>query len=140
MLTHGVKVSITNQVTDHFVTARQSIENDQARLEVTLDPPELGRIKIELLGKNDQLSARLIVSDGLTLDAIRDSLPRMFDALADSGISFDNFQLESSTSQSRERRDDIENLTGYVDTTEVEEQLNSLPSVVLRANSINILV
>jgi len=134
-----LQTSITNQVTDHIVSAKQSSQDGQSQIEIVLDPPELGRVKIELTSRNDQLDARLIVSDAATLDAIKDNLPRLMDSLGDAGLSLDGFQLEGSSPDEAEDQRDT-NGSDFIKTQE-EAELNSAPgSHTMSKNHIDILI
>jgi flagellar hook-length control protein FliK len=91
--------SIPSQLKEHIVAAHQHHDADGTRLEVTLDPPELGRVVIELASVEEQLTARLTAAEPATLHAIRTGLPALLDALADAGLNFDNFQLGNFADQ-----------------------------------------
>jgi hypothetical protein len=97
-----------HQITDHMLSARQSIKDGKASLELTLDPPELGRITIELTERENQLTARLLVAEAATLDSIRRLLPTMMDALTEAGLSLDDLQLSSYQHQDSSSGGDAE--------------------------------
>lgn len=140
---YGVlQTSVTNQVTDHIVSATRSSSDGQSQIEIVLDPPELGKVKIELTSRNDQLDARLVVSETATLDLIKDSLPRLFESLGEAGVSVDGFQLESSSSgDPKDQRDTTKSKSGQV---QGETELNSSPrsqkSLSLNQSQIDILI
>lgn len=133
-----LKTLITNQVTDHIVAAKHSSIDGESQLEVVLDPPELGKIKIELTSKTDQLHAKLVITDHATLDAIRESLPKLFDSLAEAGISLEGFQLESSASENGEKPDAGQTSLGSIATSEDQQPL--IGELVSSRSSVNILV
>lgn len=100
----AIASSPPRQVTDHIVAARQSIHEGKARLEVMLDPPELGSIRIELTESGDALAAKLVATESSTLDALKSALPSMLDSLAAAGIEVDSLQLEGFGSGDRPDR------------------------------------
>ena len=128
--TPGPVRSIQAQVADHVVNSRHSITDGNATLELTLDPPELGKIKIVLTEIEDKLTAKLSVGKTATLDAIRGSLPSMVEALNDAGVSLDNLSLENYAQDERSAPDfDMQGVPVYGDGTSspdepVDEQDN----------------
>lgn len=113
------------QVSDHIVKAHQSMEAGLARLEITLDPPELGRITIELRETDDQLAGKLIVSDPVTLESIKQSVPSMMDSLLDAGLDFENLELEHFEQNDAEQSP---NETDNVDETLLEHGGTQTPN------------
>ncbi len=84
---------LPQQLADHIISARREASLGSARIEITLDPPELGRVFIEITNAQDRLSARLLVADPTTLQSVRAELPTLLDSLADAGLTIDEFEF-----------------------------------------------
>ena len=89
-----IETPVVGQVSNHIVTATHKVRDGSSTLEVTLDPPDLGRITIEVTESEDKLSARLRVSEARTMDAIRSGMPSILDSLADAGVALEGFDLD----------------------------------------------
>ena len=97
--------SIPQQLATHIVAARQVLDGGTLKVEVTLDPPELGRVSVELADGNEQLTARVLAADPTTLRTIQTDLPILLDSLQEAGVSVDAFEfgdLQSDTNAERE--------------------------------------
>lgn len=132
---------ITDQISKHIISANQSISKGTARLEVSLDPPELGRITIELSEVDEQLTAKLIVSDNAVVETVRRSIPAMLDSLVEAGMSVDDFQLDTAASD-QHRSDQEADPLGLNETPELspgDVAGSAGESAALGPNGINIL-
>jgi hypothetical protein len=67
------------------------------RFEIRLDPPELGRIDVRLdVGRDGQVTSRLIVERAETLDLLRRDAPALERALQSAGLRTNDSGLEFS--------------------------------------------
>ena len=138
----AVAGSVTKQVSEHVVRASQTVEAGHTKLEVTLDPPELGKITIELTsGDDQQISAKLIVSEAATLETLRDTGQNILDTLAEAGLSLGDFQLESSTPHDQHPSQD-ENAQVVVQGPGDDNASSSDSAVPIHrnSNSVNLLI
>ena len=94
------------QLADHVVQARHQIENGRAELEVQLDPPELGKITIELTETKDSLTAKILVAERSTLESMRENTNSILDSLASEGVALDHLQLEASEREQQDTEED----------------------------------
>lgn len=74
---------------------------DQQKAELVLTPPSLGRIEISITINNDQATANFVAASAAARDALEQSLPKLREMLANSGISLGQTSVnaESSTGQ-----------------------------------------
>ncbi|MDA0658966.1 MAG: flagellar hook-length control protein FliK [Planctomycetota bacterium] len=77
----------THQITDLTRTAIVLRDRGQGpRLEATLSPPDLGRIRIELQGNGDSLTVRIQVAESQTLQMLQNSLSDLRQQLQSLGL------------------------------------------------------
>ncbi len=120
--------NIRNQVTSSVLSARLEGKSGGHRMEIKLDPPELGKISIEFIGKDNELTARIQAAEPATLTALRADLPALVETLEDAGIVLDEFHLNQSSddgdfqpgNRGQEESGDKDTTT-YDDTTEMDE-------------------
>ena len=92
-------MEITRQVAEHVVSARHETTRDgQTRIEIQLDPPELGVVSIEMIHRHHQLTARVLAAEPATLQALEQNLPSLLEQLHQAGIALDDFQTGQHTS------------------------------------------
>jgi flagellar hook-length control protein FliK len=76
--------------------AARSLEGKR-RFEIRLDPPELGRIDVRLdVGRDGQVTSRLVVERAETLDLLRRDAPTLERALQSAGLRTDDAGLQFS--------------------------------------------
>jgi len=63
------------------------VGRDEGRAELTLTPPQLGRIEVSLTTSGDQTNALFVAASPVTRDALENALPRLRELLADAGIT-----------------------------------------------------
>jgi flagellar hook-length control protein FliK len=78
----------------------QSAKNGQTRLEIQLDPVNLGKIHISLQSDaSKQLQVHMIVDQGMTRAALEQQLPQLRSALAQQGFDLSGFSMDSQGQQ-----------------------------------------
>jgi len=78
----------------------QSAKNGQTRLEIQLDPVNLGKIHISLQSDaSKQLQVHMIVDQGMTRAALEQQLPQLKSALAQQGFDLSGFSMDSQGQQ-----------------------------------------
>ena len=78
----------------------QSAKNGQTRLEIQLDPGNLGKIQISLQSDaNKQLQVHMIVDQSMTRSALEQQLPQLRSALAQQGFDLSGFSMDSQGQQ-----------------------------------------
>lgn len=91
--THDAAVPLTGIAVE---IAARALEGKH-RFEIRLDPPELGRIDVRLdVGRDEQVTARLVVERAETLDLLRRDAPALERALQSAGLRTNDSALEFS--------------------------------------------
>ncbi len=78
----------------------QSAKNGQTRLEIQLEPHNLGKIQISLQSDaGKQLQVHMVVDQGMTRAALEQQLPQLRSALAQQGFDLSGFSMGSQDQQ-----------------------------------------
>ncbi|WP_161957618.1 flagellar hook-length control protein FliK [Mariprofundus sp. EBB-1] len=78
----------------------QSAKNGQTRLEIQLDPANLGKIQISLQSDaSKHLQVHMIVDQSMTRTALEQQLPQLRTALAQQGFDLSGFSMDSQGQQ-----------------------------------------
>lgn len=78
----------------------QSAKNGQTRIEIQLDPANLGKIQISLQSDaSKQLQVHIIVDQSMTRAALEQQLPQLRSALAQQGFDLSGFSMDSRNQQ-----------------------------------------
>jgi flagellar hook-length control protein FliK len=88
---HGWAEEVSQQVV-------WSSKNDDGRADLVLTPPQMGRIEISISLNGDQASASFVAQNPVAREALQDAMPRLREALAQSGIQLG--QADVSAGQS----------------------------------------
>jgi hypothetical protein len=95
-------IHIANIVTSAVLT---STARGESRVEVRLDPPELGSVWIELTSSEDGVSAKIISEQHRTSHLLQDNLSTLRRSLSESGISVTDFAFDTGArSSDRDRQ------------------------------------
>ncbi len=111
----------------------ETVSKNESRVEIQLDPPELGTVWIELRASDDGLSAMVISEHESTSQLLQDQLSNLRKSLADSGVSVDDFTFDTASgSESQRDRSSAESndlatniLDGYSFESEAPETLQN---------------
>ncbi len=107
----ATNATISIQATDHILSARQMMVDGKATLEVELDPPELGKVTIELVEEDSQLRGKLIIAESSSMELIKSSVPDMLRTLAEAGVMFSDLELANpGQEQQQSSRREYENV------------------------------
>ena len=102
---------------------------DKQEVTITLDPPRLGTISLEIVENNDGLTARVTAAEPIALQTLQSNLSSLLDSLEQAGIEFDKFEfgqeLHHQDQQNHQRFDEehpqlIRGPFGYTQETETE--------------------
>ena len=96
---------ITSTTATNIVTSAmlETISKNESRVEVQLDPPELGTVWIELRASDEGLAARIVSEHESTSQLLQDQLATLRKSLTDSGISVDEFSFDTANGNASER-------------------------------------
>ncbi len=81
--------------------ARTLADNETAELEIQLDPPELGQLKIQLRRLDGEIAARITVTDPAAFELLQHELQELRQNLEQSDIAFSSVELEQEQQQGR---------------------------------------
>ncbi|MBL4775151.1 MAG: flagellar hook-length control protein FliK [Mariprofundus sp.] len=85
----------------------QSAKNGQTKIEIQLDPANLGKIHISLQSDaSKQLQVHMIVDQSMTRAALEQQLPQLRSALAQQGFDLSGFSMDSQDQQTSNGGDD----------------------------------
>ena len=86
-------------VRDFAMQVSRKVASGATRFQIRLDPPELGRVDINLEMKGDNATLRLVVERSETLDFLARDARTLERALQDAGVKADAGQMEFSLGQ-----------------------------------------
>jgi flagellar hook-length control protein FliK len=127
-------------VVDQLQPALQQALSTDRQMTITLRPPELGAVQIDVTRQDGQLSARLQTETASAQQLLTDHLPQLREALTQMGVSADQVQIvraespSQNASQFGSRTDgqaDMQNAGGRQDSQQqrpAEPQLAEEPS------------
>jgi flagellar hook-length control protein FliK len=69
------------------------------RAELTLTPPQLGRVEVTISVSGDQTSATFVSASPAAREALEQALPRLREILADAGISLGQASVNAGSTQ-----------------------------------------
>jgi len=94
------KATPTMSLFDSMKHIAQSASNGQTKLEIQLDPVNLGKIQISLQADaNKQLQVHMVVDQSTTRVNIEQQLPMLRNALAQQGFDLSGFSMDSNGQQ-----------------------------------------
>jgi flagellar hook-length control protein FliK len=111
-ISEAIEVPIAEQVASHIASARLVKSEGKQELTITLDPPRLGTISLEIVDSNDVLVAKVTAAEPVALQALQSNLSSLLDSLEQAGIEFDKFefsQQDQQQQQDKNQRFDEEN-------------------------------
>lgn len=100
VITQPVQESITRQVVDRVLVELEQLRGqvgNVTRLELALNPPQLGKIIIRLIWQNAGLEARFYTGDQTVRNAIEQALPQLREALGRQDVNV--FDLSANLGQ-----------------------------------------
>ncbi|MFC1552605.1 flagellar hook-length control protein FliK [Candidatus Latescibacterota bacterium] len=73
--------------------ARFMTRNELSRADIQLDPPHLGKLRIEIVTENSKITGRITVDSPEVKDIIQNSISELRENLAQSGLKVDSFDV-----------------------------------------------
>ena len=87
---------------------RLVIRKGEAHAEIRLDPPDLGRVAVELVEKDGELTALLRTEHSKVSEALQRLMQELRDMFRDAGVSLDRFEVKEEGPGFRDSRADDE--------------------------------
>lgn len=104
-------VDVPRQVAESIRMVREQTGQTPARIEIQLDPPELGRMSVELTESEHGVVARITANQEATAALVDSQLTALKQSLQDAGVSVSGFhvsyQFDPSTGQNSRQNDDF---------------------------------
>ncbi|MCK5313071.1 MAG: flagellar hook-length control protein FliK [Desulfobacteraceae bacterium] len=100
---------VTNQIGRSIVRA---VNQGQNQIQIQLKPPELGRMMITIQDLGNGVKVSVVAENQAARDILMSNSNNLKDALASSGISLENFDVEMGTNFNQSMRD-AKNQAGY---------------------------
>lgn len=92
-VSEAMEVPIAEQVASHIASARLVKSEGKQELTITLDPPRLGTISLEIVDSNNVLVAKVTAAEPVALQTLQANLSSLLDSLERAGIEFDKFEF-----------------------------------------------
>jgi len=97
--------------------ARFMITGGQSSAEIKLEPPNLGRMKLEIVTENSKITGKITVESHEVKEMIQNSMSSLKEQLSESGLKVESFDVQvghNSGFDSWAHREHAENLKQYV--------------------------
>lgn len=105
---HSVNERLVDQITEQIRVEQKTVNNKtETTIEIELDPPELGRARVELREADNGISAKIVMSREASARVIENSLDALRESLRDSGVEVTDFDI-SYEDPSSQKQDDYE--------------------------------
>jgi flagellar hook-length control protein FliK len=86
----------------------------EQRVELVLNPPQLGRVEVSLSLNGDQATAQFLSANPVVREALENAMPRLREMLADGGITLGQTHVGSDSSgQAANQRENGDNRPGF---------------------------
>ncbi|MBL4775751.1 MAG: flagellar hook-length control protein FliK [Mariprofundus sp.] len=106
----------------------QSAKNGQTKIEIQLDPANLGKIHISLQSDaGKQLQVHMIVDQSMTRAALEQQLPQLRSALAQQGFDLSGFSMDSQDQQASNGGDDAQKSKSHHSSDQTEVNMTDVP-------------
>jgi flagellar hook-length control protein FliK len=74
--------------------AKFMVEEGLSKADITLDPPDLGKMKIEIVTENSKVTAKLTVESREVQDLVQDNLRQLQEQFAEQGMKIESFDVQ----------------------------------------------
>lgn len=94
--------------------ARFMLQRGQSSATITLEPPSLGKLKLEILTENSKITGKIVVESQEVQNIIRNSISDLHESLSQGGLQVESFDVQvghNDGTDSWARREDYESIT-----------------------------
>ena len=129
--------TVTETVTDNLVQQiRLTERGEQKQMTMQLHPSELGQLTLQLDWEKDVLQVKILASEMIAADLLKQNKSQLVQALAENGIDFDSLDISYQSEQSNQQSDE-ETAANYLsaDVFNEAEESNSIEKTVTRVSS-----
>jgi flagellar hook-length control protein FliK len=90
------------------------VGRQEQRVELVLNPPQLGRVEVSLSLNGDQATAQFLSANPVVREALESAMPRLREMLADGGITLGQTHVGSDSSgQTANQRENGDNRSSF---------------------------
>jgi hypothetical protein len=86
-----LETNILNTIVRH---AQLLIVNGQSSATITLEPPSLGKLRLEIVAENAKVAGKILVESKEVRDIIRNNLPELRQNLLQNGLQVESFDVQ----------------------------------------------
>lgn len=127
-LTAGKMEAVTETVTDNLVQQiRLTERGEQKQMTLQLHPSELGQLTLQLDWEKDVLQVKILASEMVAADLLKQNKSQLVQALAENGIDFDSLDIGYQSEQS-DPRDESEAESRFMSSDLFNESEEVRPS------------
>ncbi len=127
-LTAGKMEAVTETVTDNLVQQiRMTERGEQKQMTLQLHPSELGQLTLQLDWDKDVLQVKILASEMVAADLLKQNKSQLVQALAENGIDFDSLDIGYQSEQS-DPRDESEAESRFMSSDLFNESEEVRPS------------
>jgi flagellar hook-length control protein FliK len=83
----------TQAVIDQIMDAKQSMNNGYGRIRITLDPPNLGTVNLEIVVRKERIEVVMTADNSGVQQALQSRVDDVFTALQRQDLKIENFQI-----------------------------------------------
>ena len=76
------------------------VSNGQQRAEIKLDPPQLGRVDVQIVMQGDRAQLAFTAETSVSRELLEQSLPRLREMMSEAGIDLDSVNVANRERQS----------------------------------------
>ncbi|MDG1512222.1 MAG: flagellar hook-length control protein FliK [Mariniblastus sp.] len=127
-LTAGKMEAVTETVTENLVQQiRLTERGEQKQMTLQLHPSELGQLTLQLDWDKDVLQVKILASEMVAADLLKQNKSQLVQALAENGIDFDSLDIGYQSEQS-DPRDESEAESRFMSADSFNESEEAKPS------------
>lgn len=127
-LTAGKMEAVTETVTENLVQQiRLTERGEQKQMTLQLHPSELGQLTLQLDWDKDLLQVKILASEMVAADLLKQNKSQLVQALAENGIDFDSLDIGYQSEQS-DPRDESEAESRFMSADFFNESEEAKPS------------
>ena len=111
----GMVDTTKNEVLNSIVkNARFLLNNGQSSAEINLEPPSLGKLKLEIVTENSKITGKITVESSETKEIVQNNIAELKEQLTQNGLKVESFDVQlghNSGTDSWANREKTESLT-----------------------------
>ena len=94
-----ISETVYRQIADKMA---YQLRNNQHRLQIQLTPPNLGKVNLDLVMKDDHVKASIVTESPVVKQVLEEQADRLRESLAQQGVKLESFEISVSEDYSRQ--------------------------------------